>query len=138
MADVAPNPTDTTGRRSRRWLLGMEPIFEGGRLHRGSRARRWDVESELIAVSILGDVTVDLADARTLPPEVVVKAFALGRDVDVLVADGTQVVLSGRPGSKHLTNDVPSVNENSRSHVVRIEAHTGLGDVTVRIAPRPR
>jgi hypothetical protein len=127
----------TSGSHRRRWLLGIEPIFEGGWLHRGSRAQRWDVEDELVAVSIFGDVTVDLAGARTLPALVVVKAFAWGRDVDVLVADGTQVELNGRPGNTHLTNDVRCAPEKSPDHIVRIEAHTGLGDVTVRAAPRP-
>ena len=44
-----------------RWLLGLEPIFEGGWLHRGKRAQSWDVESELVAVALLGDVTIDLS-----------------------------------------------------------------------------
>jgi hypothetical protein len=134
MAHNASILADATRPRRRRWLLGVEPIFEGGWLHRGARARRWDVEDELIAVSVLGDVTVDLAAAQTLPAVVVVKAFALGRDVDVLVANGTRVELSGRPGNDHLTNEVPPVDEDHRVQIVRIQAHTGLGDVTVRVA----
>jgi hypothetical protein len=125
-----------SGRRSRRWLLGLEPIFEGGWRHRGSRAKSWGVEDELLAVSIFGDVTVDLADARTVPTAVLVKAFAFGRDVDVLVAAGTRVELSGRPRNRHLNNQVPPVVADSREHTVHIQAHTGLGDVTVRVASR--
>ncbi|MEO6885528.1 MAG: hypothetical protein ABI232_04460 [Jatrophihabitantaceae bacterium] len=114
----------------------MEPIFEGGWLHQGLRAMHWDVENELVAVSILGDVTVDLAHARTLPPDILVKAYALGRDVDVLVADDTHIEVSGRPRNGHLTNDVPFLDVSRRTHLVRIQAHTGLGDVTVRVAKR--
>ena len=57
--------------------------------------------------------------------------------MDVLVGDRTHVELSGRAGNDHLTNDVPSVAEEDRDHVVRIQAHTGLGDVTVRVVSRP-
>ncbi len=86
-----------------------------------------------MAVALLGDVTVDLSQARTLPPVVLVKAFALGRDVDVYVAAGTRVELSSRPRNDHLVNDVPAVDEECADHIVRIQAHTGLGDVNVRI-----
>lgn len=89
-----------------------------------------------MAVSILGDVTVDLADAMTLPTVVVVKAFALDRDVDVLVGDRTHVELSGRPRNDHLSNDTLLVAEGDRDHIVRIQAHTGLGDVTDRVVSR--
>ena len=114
----------------------MEPIFEGGWLHRGSRALRWDVEDELLAVAVFGDVTVDLADARTLPPVLLVRAFALGRDVDVHVVDSMHVELAGRPRNDHLSNDAPFVDEDCRNHIARIQAHTGRGDVNVHVAKR--
>lgn len=118
-------------------VAGRRAVFEGGWLHRGSRARDWDVENELVAVSLLGDVTVDLASARTLPEVVVVKAFALSRDVDVVVAEATQVDLVGRPRNEHLTSDVEFVPGQQRDHVVRVEAHTALGDVTVHVEHGP-
>src|SRR5580700_9116324 len=97
-------------RERRRWLLGLDPIFEGGWLHKGKRGQRWDVEAELMALSLLGDVTVDLSDTKSAPAEVLLKAFALGRDVDVYVAAGTHVELSGlRPD--HLRNNVPAADE---------------------------
>jgi hypothetical protein len=133
MANLDTGTTDKRRHRRRRWLLGFEPILEGGWLHRGSRGATWDVENELVAVSIFGDVTVDLVDARTVPA-VVVEAFAFGRDVDVLVAPGTHVELSGRPNNGHLRNEVPAVEEDRRDRIVRVQAHTGLGDVTVRVS----
>lgn len=54
-------------RKNRRRLLGLEPFFEGGRLHKGKRAQRWDVETDLAAFALFGDVTVDLAHARSTP-----------------------------------------------------------------------
>jgi hypothetical protein len=91
-------------RRRRRWLLGLEPIFEGGWLHRGKFAGSWDVEDELIAISVLGDVTIDLTNTNSAPPEISIDAFAIGRDVDVLVAQGTHVGLTGRPNNDRLNN----------------------------------
>jgi hypothetical protein len=130
------NSRDTQGqqgpaRRRRRWLLGLEPIFEGGWLHKGRRARRWDVEPELVALALLGDVTIDLAATRSAPDQVVVNAYAIFRDVDVLVAPGTHVELAGRANNDHLNNDAPPVPEQRRDRVVRIQGHTLLGDVTV-------
>jgi hypothetical protein len=136
MAQAEANSADVTPPRSRRWLVGMEPIFEGGWLHRGRRAQHWSVEDELVAVAILGDVTVDLAQAKTLPAETIVKAYALGRDVDILVDERTHVALSSRPNNDHVSNEVPAVAEEQHAHVVRIQAHTGLGDVNVRVARR--
>jgi len=121
----------------RRWLLGLEPIFEGGWLHKGKRAQQWDVEAELVALSVLGDVTVDLSDTKSAPAEVVLKAFALGRDVDVYVAPGTHVELSGLR-SGHLHSDVPAVDAARCDFSVHIESHAFFGDVTVCIAPAHR
>ncbi len=80
---------DTRAEPSRRWLIGAEPFFEGGWFHKGTRARSWDVEDVLGAVAMLGDVTVDLTNPGSLPSTVGVHAYAIGRDVDVLVRPGT-------------------------------------------------
>jgi hypothetical protein len=120
--------------KRRRRLLGLEPIFEGGWLHKGGRARHWDVEDELTAVSLLGDVTVDLSETKSSPTEVVVEAYAILRDVDVLVAEGTRVEMSGRANNDHLNNEVAAKpGENPSGRVVRIHGHTLLGDVTVHV-----
>jgi hypothetical protein len=122
----------------RRWLLGLEPIFEGGWLHKGKRALGWDVEEELVAVALLGDVTVDLAETKSAPPEIAINAYAILRDVDVFVAKGTHVELSSGSFRGHLTNEVPAVPEELRDRVVRIRGHTLVGDVTVRVAKGPQ
>jgi hypothetical protein len=115
---------DSTPRERRRWLLGLDPIFEGGWLHKGRRARQWDVESELIALSLLGDVTVDLADTKSAPAQVVIKAFALGRDIDVSVAPGTHVELSGL----RLSRPAQRRRRRSRQRRVRDQyPHRGSG-----------
>jgi hypothetical protein len=118
--------------KRRRWLLGLEPIFEGGWLHKDSRASRWDAEDELIALSLLGDVTVDLTSARSVPSRLDVNAYAILRDVDVFVAQGTRVRLTGHVHDHHVSMKVPEVAEDSPAPVVWVHAHTFLGDVTVR------
>jgi hypothetical protein len=117
---------------NRRWLLGVEPFFEGGWLHKGTRSRSWDVEAELGAVALLGDVTIDLTNTRTIPNEIGVQAYAIGRDVDVLVRPGTRVELSGRANNDHLNNDAANIPLGEGDRVVKITGHTFLGDVTVR------
>jgi hypothetical protein len=120
----------TTGKR-RRWLLGLGPIFEGGRT--GKRAQAWDVEDELIAVALLGDVTIDLSQSESAPAEIDIDAYAIIRDVDVLVAEGTHVEMFGGVLRGELDNDVPAVSEQSRERVVRINGHCMMGDVTARL-----
>ena len=122
-----------SGGRRRRWFLGLEPIFEAGRT--GKRAQTWDVEDELIAVALLGDVTIDLSQTRS-GRRVAIEAYAILRDVDVLVPEGTHVELSGGVVRGDLRNEVPVVSEEQREHVVRIQGHSLLGDVTVRPAGR--
>jgi hypothetical protein len=116
----------------RRWLLGLEPIFEGGWLHKGKRARTWDVESELTAVALLGDVTIDLAHAKRAPAEISVNAYAILRDVEVLVPKGTFVELNGRANNDHLNNHATGEPDERPERVVRVQGHTLLGDVTAR------
>jgi len=122
---------ERTGGR-RRWFLGLEPFFEAGR--RGRHAQTWDVEDELIAVALLGDVTIDVSRARSLPVEIAIEAYAILRDVDVLVPEGTRVELSGGVVRGDLRNEVPPVSEEQSQHAVRVQGHSLLGDVTVRTA----
>jgi len=122
----------TAGRR-RRWLLALDPIFEAGR--HGKRARAWDVEDELIAVAVLGDVTIDLSDTRSAPAQVAINAYAIGRDVDVLVGPRVRVELFGDVVRGDLRNDVPPLAADQCDRIVRIHGHALLGDVTVGLAP---
>ena len=131
---VASAPKHRRPRERRRWLLGLEPIFEGGWLHRGKRAHRWDVERELSAVALFGDVTIDLSQTRSAPSEIAIDAWAIFRDVDVTVPQGTHVELSGGGFRGHLTNQTPPIPEERRDRVVRIHGHTLLCDVTVGVA----
>jgi hypothetical protein len=118
----------------RRWLLGLEPFFEGGWRHKGTRAHRWDVEPDLAAVALLGDVTVDLSQTRTAPPEIALNAWAILRDVDVTVPAGTRVEITGNGFRGNLVNHVPASPREDPQRTLRIRGHALLGDVTVRAA----
>jgi hypothetical protein len=132
MNDAAHDKPASTARPRRRWLLALDPVFEGGRT--GKRAQTWDVEDELIAVALLGDVTIDLSDTKSTPPEVHIEAYAILRDVKVLVGQGTHVELGGGMLRGDLTNEVPPVPEDRRNHIVSVDGHSLVGDVTVRLA----
>jgi predicted membrane protein len=119
-----------SGGRRRRWFLGLEPIFEGGR--RGKHAQTWDVEDELVAVALLGDVSIDLSQAKSLPVDIAIEAYAILRDVDVLVPEGTRVELSGGVVRGDLRDEAPAVSKDQSEHTVRVQGHSLLGDVTVR------
>lgn len=139
---AGPRPDATTSdaatpapHRRHRWLLGLEPFFEGGWLHKGERARRWDAEAGLRAVALFGDVTVDLSQARSTPDQIDLKAWAILRDVDVTVPAGSQVEITGRGLRGHVANHVPAVPAQQPHRVVRVHGHAIFGDVAVRCGP---
>jgi hypothetical protein len=61
-----------------------------------------------------------------------VQAYAIGRDVEVLVRPGTRVELSGRTNNYHLNNEVADIAVPDDERVIKITGHTFLGDVMVR------
>lgn len=119
-----------TRARRRRWLLGLDPIVEASRS--GRRAGDWDAEDELIAVALIGDVTIDLSRARSTPEQVTIEAYAILRDVEVLVSKDTQVELGGGTVWGDLSDEAPAVSADERQTLVRVHAHALAGDVTVR------
>lgn len=118
--------------RLRRWLIGFDPIFEGGRT--GKRAQDWAVEDELVAIALLGDVTIDLSRVRSAPRIVSVEAWALIRDVDIRVGEGDRVELSGGAYRGELRNAAPEVAGAAQGRLIRVVGHAFLGDVTIRRA----
>jgi hypothetical protein len=122
---------------NRRWLLGLEPFFEGGWLHKGKRARTWDVEGQLTAVALIGDVTVDLAQAKSAPEQIVITAYAIFRDVHITVSAGDCVQMTGGGLFGKVTNEVPDVPEQDNHRVITVRAHTLVRDVTTRAADAP-
>ena len=123
-------PYQARGKR-RRWLLGLEPFFEAKM--EGKRAAEWNVEDELVAVAFLGDVTIDLSHAGLAEREIVISAWAIVRDVEIIVSPGTRVELFGSVVWGDLTSMIPTESATTDRPVVRIEDHTLFGDVDVKL-----
>lgn len=115
-----------TGRR-RRWFVAVDPIFEAGR--EGPLARAWDVEDELVAVALLGDVTIDLTHTRSTPREVAIDAYAIaiGRDVDILVDAGDHIEITDV-----VVNTTEARIDTLSARTIRIHGYGVLGHVTIR------
>lgn len=124
-------PAKTAGKR-RRWLLGLEPFFEAGVT--GEKAAKWNVEDELVAVAFLGDVTIDLSQANLAGREITISAWAIVRDVEVIVSQDTIVELSGSVVWGDLTSRIPPTSSTLDRPVVRIDGHALFGDVDVRLS----
>ena len=71
-------------------------------------------------MALLGDVTIDLSDTNSAPPEVHIEAYAILRGVDVLVGERTHVELGVGVLRGHLSNEVPPVPEDRRTRTVSI------------------
>jgi hypothetical protein len=90
-----------------------------------------DGDIEVVGVAVLDDMSIDLPQPRPPAAVIEVNAFAIFRDVEVLVAEGTQVEIS-RGFQARNRSKVPS-SDGTEHQVVRIHAHTMLGSVTGRI-----
>lgn len=126
-------PYQARGKR-RRWLLGLEPFFEAKM--EGKRAADWNVEDELVAVAFLGDVTIDLSKADLAGRAIHISAWALVRDVEVIVSADTRVEVTGSVVWGDLAPNLPPAPEDGRV-VVEIDGHALLGDVDVRLPVKP-
>jgi len=135
MDGASPRDRQSVALR-RRWLLGFEPFFEGGWFHKGARARTWDVEERLNAVALFGDVIVDLAASRNLPASVELHAYAVLRDIEVCVPEGTVVEVTGLRVTDHVSSDVPDVAGDGCAGVLQVISHAFRGDVTIRVSGR--
>jgi hypothetical protein len=92
------------------------------------------VEVELRALSLLGDVVVDLANAKTVPREMLVRAFAVGRDIEILVPAQSLVVLTGSTTNGHVTQTTNPFADLDSVRTIRVECHSLLGDIHIRYA----
>ncbi len=124
----------TNEHRRPRHMLGLEPVFEGGWLHLGRRARRWNAERRISALALFGDAVVDLAAAHSVPEVVDISAWAVLRDVTILVPPGTHVDVVGDSFVGEVHNATPMVPAAHRTHSVRVACHGVLGDIDVKVA----
>jgi predicted membrane protein len=50
---------------------------------------------DITAVALLGDVEIDLSEARVISKEVTIRAYAILKDVEVIIPEGVAVEMSG-------------------------------------------
>jgi len=120
----AVSPVRAPGR-TRRVMLGF--MF-GGAKRSGPQA----LEEDITAVALLGDVEIDLCDARVTSNEITIRAWAIVNDVEVIIPEGVAVELSGVAIKGDLENWVRPVSPGTSRFVVKIQGHAVLGDVEVR------
>jgi len=95
----------------------------------------WRVDEETLAVSVMGSCKLDLRGAAISAPVTTITAYAVMGSVDVIVPFGVEVELEGIAimGSREakLTGPPPPPG----APLVRINAFTLMGSVTVRDRP---
>jgi hypothetical protein len=89
------------------------------------------IDGPLEAVSVMGDVVLDLRGAQVPTGEVHISATAVMGDVKIIVPDGVSIELSGHNflGDRRIA--VRDPHPGARVPVVRITAHAVMGDIKI-------
>jgi len=111
----------------RRWLVA---VIGNERL-----TGRWTAAPRLTAVAVLGDVIVDLRDAKVRGEQLSIQATALVGDVYVLVPPGATVEMSGVAVLGRKKFAVEPAEYTLAVPVLRVSAVAILGDVLVATQP---
>ncbi|WP_131740643.1 DUF1707 SHOCT-like domain-containing protein [Actinomadura roseirufa] len=89
------------------------------------------IDESLEAVSVMGDVELDLRGAQVPTGEVTVHATAVMGDVKIIVPDGVTVDLGGRAFMGDRRVAVREPRPGARVPVVHVIAHAIMGDVQI-------
>jgi Domain of unknown function (DUF1707)/Cell wall-active antibiotics response 4TMS YvqF len=89
------------------------------------------IDRELEALSVMGDVILDLRDAQVPSGEVTMVVTAVMGDVKVIVPDGVTVELTGYAFMGDRRVQVRGPSSGAHSPVVRIRAQSIMGDVRI-------
>ncbi|MBT2211399.1 MULTISPECIES: DUF1707 domain-containing protein [Actinomadura] len=89
------------------------------------------IDERLEAVSVMGDVELDLRGAQVPTGEVTVYATAVMGDIKIIVPDGVTVELSGRAVMGDRRVAVREPRPGARVPVVHVVAHAIMGDVKI-------
>jgi hypothetical protein len=112
---------------AKQWLVG---VLSNERL-----TGRWTAPPRLTAVAVLGDVIIDLRDAKVRGEQLSIQATALVGDVYVLIPPGATVQMSGVAVLGHKKFAVEPPEYTLAVPVVRVSAVAILGDVIVATQP---
>jgi hypothetical protein len=110
-------------RSARRWFVAV--------LGETKRRGKWRVDQSVGAVSVLGDVLIDLREAEVRDDVVDLMAVSVMGDVKIIVPDGVVIDLGGMSilGSKRVQVEEPP--SGTRAPVVRIQAYAVLGEIKI-------
>ncbi|SPT56846.1 DUF1707 SHOCT-like domain-containing protein [Actinomadura madurae] len=89
------------------------------------------IDGPLEAVSVMGDVELDLRGAQVPSGEVHISATAVMGDVKIIVPDGVSVELSGHNFLGDRKVAVREPHPGARVPVVKVTAHAVMGDVKI-------
>lgn len=118
----AANPVSRPARH-RRVMLGI--LFDS------RRAGPQPLDDEITAIAFLGDVIIDLREAKVTSNEITIRAYALLNDIDVIVPEGVAVELSGVAIVGDNRNMAKPAPPGTSRFTVKIHGHAVLGDVQV-------
>ncbi|WP_083958319.1 DUF1707 SHOCT-like domain-containing protein [Herbidospora mongoliensis] len=95
------------------------------------RKGKWRVESEIGAVAVMGDVTIDLREAEVRSNEIDIVATCVMGDIKIIVPDGVDVQMSGVTimGDKKIR--VVEAPSGQHVPVIRIRGYVLMGDIKV-------
>ncbi|WP_245623117.1 DUF1707 SHOCT-like domain-containing protein [Spirillospora albida] len=89
------------------------------------------IDGPLEALSVMGDVEIDLRGAQVPTGEVVIRATAVMGDVKIIVPDGIDVQLTGYAFLGDRKVKVREARPGARVPVVRVAAQAVMGDVKI-------
>ena len=89
------------------------------------------IDGPLEAVSVMGEVVLDLRGAQVPTGEVSISATAVMGDVEIIVPDGVSVELSGHAFLGERRIDVREARPGAPVPVIRVTGYACLGDVRV-------
>ncbi len=118
----APSPAKPMGK-ARQWFVAV--------MGDTKRKGKWRIESEIGAVAVMGDVTIDLREAEVRSNEIDIVATCVMGDIKIIVPDGVDVQLSGVTimGDKKVR--VVEAPPGQHAPVVRVRGYVVMGDIKV-------
>jgi Domain of unknown function (DUF1707)/Cell wall-active antibiotics response 4TMS YvqF len=97
---------------------------------------RWRAGEQVAAVAVMGESVVDFSRAQLDAPDVVVTAFALMGEVEVVVPEGVDVELTGFALMGEKRDRTVDVEPLPGAPRIRVRAFALMGEVTVRSGRR--
>ncbi|GAA0912673.1 DUF1707 SHOCT-like domain-containing protein [Nonomuraea longicatena] len=110
-------------QRKKRWFMSIM----GDTKRRG----KWRVDSDLAALSVMGDVVLDLREAEVRTDVIDITAIAVMGDVKIIVPDGVEIDLDGFALMGDKKVDVLEAPHGMRVPVVRVHGYALMGDIKV-------